>query len=246
MGVTLLRDIVNDISVDFKQNFDDRQIQDSQIAYWTIICADRIKSQHIDKRSSGKFLHTFPEVPIVIAADNSEKNKIKGRKRIDLPKNIYDFDKDGGIDYIAYWRESEVGCREPFTIQTFQRTTIKDSETLYYSDYEKPSPVRPYFYVLGESVYFLGIECADIEEVEIGLYATFDSVREIDFDMVLDFPAETLLILKRQVMDLGRFALMIPKETVNEGSDKVANSQVPTSKLVSVNDPINTTQENTK
>jgi hypothetical protein len=52
----------------------------------------------------------------------------------------------------------------------------------------------------------------------------------------LDFPDELLIILKRQVLDLGRFTLMLPQERVNDGSDDGARKGVPTNKLVSVNE----------
>ena len=55
-------------------------------------------------------------------------------------------------------------------------------------------------------------------------------------DAELDFPDETLIILKRQVLDLGRFTLMLPQERVNDGADDTVNKGVPTNKLVSVNE----------
>jgi hypothetical protein len=174
-------------------------------------------------------------------ATTSNPNTIKGRKRIILPESIYDYNNDRGIDYISYWIEEEAGenCPPRFTSHTFTRTTPKQSERLYYDKDEMPSPSNPYFYRTGDSVYFLGIEKVNVREVEIGIFSTFDPLTEVDLDSPFDFPEELLMILKRQVLDLGRFSLMVPEERKNDGNADVNPGEIPQTKLVSVNDPLN-------
>jgi len=62
---TVLRYIVDDIAKDLKQVFDDKIVQQSQIAYWVLMVANRLKSQHIAKRDSGAYMHTFSRIPIL-------------------------------------------------------------------------------------------------------------------------------------------------------------------------------------
>jgi len=244
---TILRYVVDDIAKDLKQTFKEKSIQKSQIAYYVMIVANRLKSQHISKISSGAYVHAFTDLPVHIEPIGSNPNNIAGRKRIVLPNAIYDFHKDGGIDYLSYWdREAvSVECIDTpeFTRRTFTRTTPKESERLYYDKYEKPSASNPYYYRQGKYLYLLGLECSDVATLEIGIYSTFDPLTKIDLDAEFEFPEELLLILKRQVLDLGRFSLKMPQDRANDGIDSTLLSGANDQKLVSVNDPINQTQQ---
>lgn len=231
-----LRHIVDDISKDLKQNFDDKKIQSSQVAYWVTIVADRLRMQHIAKRSSGAFLNTFVDVPIEVSSVNENPNLIKGRKYLKLPGCIYDFDKDEGIDYISYYLEEDCEGVPPFTQIIFQRTTPSKARRLYFSPYEEPSAKNPYFYRSGEFIYLLGVECVPVKKIEIGLFMTLPPITEVKLDDPFDFPPELLAILKRQVLDLGRWSLLIPEERLNDGSDSTNENRVPTGKIVSVNE----------
>lgn len=244
-GGTTLRTIVNDISKDLKQTFDDKEVLDIQIAHWVIMIGNRIRSQHIAKRDSGAFLSVFPNVPVQMFTANAGRNQIKGRKYIEIPEVIYDYDKDGGIEYISYYvEEIEPGCPPPFTNQTFTRTTPSDVQRIYFSSYEKPTPKNPYFYRVGKYIYLLGVECVNVKNLEIGIYAALKPVTdpELQLDEPFDFPEETLYILKRQVIDLGRFVLLMPQDKVNDGTSEQVN--VPANKLTSVNELVEDTPIN--
>lgn len=234
---TLLRTIVDDIVEDLKQTLDDKTIQPIQIGYWIVLIGNRLKSQHIGKRDSGSFLSVYDDVPVEKKSASKLPNEIKERKFIRLPRSIYDYDKDGGIEYISYClEEPQEGCPPPFTNVLFNRTTPSKSGRLYFSKYEEPSPARPYFYVVHDYIYLLGIECVDIKSLEIGIYSTLDPITEIDLDAPFDFPDELLAILKRQVIDLGRFSLLMPEEKINDGANRLAGGGIPTNKIVSVNE----------
>lgn len=238
---TTLRTIVNDISKDLKQISDDKEVTDVQIAHWVIMFANRIRSQHVAKRDSGAFLSVFTNVPVQTFSAGANPNEIKGRKYIEIPEVIYDYDKDGGIEYLSYYVDGYFeNCPPPFTNQTFTRTTPSTAQRLYFSKYETPNPKNPYFYRVGPYLYLLGIECTDVKTVEIGIYAAIRPVTddELDLDARFDFPEETLIILKRQVLDLGRFVLMMPQNRINDGSNDITG-QVPTNKLTSVNEITN-------
>lgn len=243
---TTLRTIVNDISKDLKQISDDKQILDVQIAHWVIMLANRIRSQHIAKRDSGAFLSIFANVPVQTFAATNNPNEIKNRKYIELPSVIYDYDMDGGIEYISYYIEDfQPNCPPPFTNQTFTRTTPGSAQRLYFSKYEEPNPKNPYFYRAGDNIFLLGIECANVKNVEIGIYASLKPVTDpdLDLDQRFDFPEETIIILKRQVLDLGRFVLLIPEERINDGATQQQQA-MPTNKLTSVNELTEDTPQN--
>lgn len=237
MGTTL-RTVVNDISIDLGQITDDKKVADIQVAHWVIMIGNRLKSQHIAKRDSGAFLSVFANVPVQTFTSNLNPNQVKNRKYIEIPESIYDYDKDGGVEYISYYLEEfEQGCPPPFTTQTFTRTTPSESQRLYYSKYEEPKPVNPYWYRVGRYIYFLGVECSNVKNVEIGIYASLKSVTDADLDLDadFDFPEELLIILKRQVLDLGRFVLLMPEERINDGAT-MNSGTIPTNKISSVND----------
>ncbi len=233
---TLLRHIVDDISTDLKQIVDDKLVQSSQVAFWVTMVGNRLKSQHIGKRDTGAFLTVFDEVAVTTTSVSS-KNEVKNRQFIKLPQCIYDYDKDGGIEYISYSLEKDMpGCPPAFANTTFTRTTPSLSERIYYNKYEKPSPRNPYFYRVHDHIYFLGIEKVDIQKVEIGIYTSLDPLTSVDLDKEFDFPDELIIILKRQVLDLGRFALLMPSDNVNDGTNKIDAGSVPSRKIISVNE----------
>jgi len=62
----------------------------------------------------------------------------------------------------------------------------------------------------------------------------------LDIDQPFEFPQELLPVLKRQILDLGRFILQIPNDLINDGTG-LQSKQIPTQKLISVNEqPENT------
>ena len=235
---TILRAIVDDLATSFKQITDDKNIQKSQIAHWVVMFGNRMRMQHIGKRDSGQYLSIYAKVPIKTFDSVKNPNQVPGRKYIELPTSIYDYDQDKGIEYLSYYvTEHKPTCPPPFTNQTFTRTTPSDSSRLYLNGYEKPAPTNPFFYRVGDYLYLLGLECINPDFLEIGVYSTLKPITDADFDLdaVFDFPDELLPQLLKQVLDLGRFVMMIPEERTNDGSDSVQQN-VPTNKLVSVNE----------
>lgn len=235
---TPFRDIVSDIVEDLNQNFDDQKVTDVQVAYWAIILGNNFLAKHIKKRDSGAFLTTFAEVPVLKSPDIGP-NLVRNRYYFDLPRCIFDFNMDKGVNYISYSVDPELpNDPAPLTQVTFERTVPKELERLYKSDnpYLKPDEKKPYWYRSGEKIYLLGVECIEIDTVEVGLYLSIPPVEKIDLDAPFPFPEETLAPLKRQILDMGRFALLMPRERTNDGDDAVNPGAVPTNKLTSVNE----------
>lgn len=231
-----LRDVAYDILETLKQTFDDRDISLTQAAYWVLLVGNQLKSKHISNRKSGAYLKIFAGVPILTFSVNNNPNEIKNRKCIALPSNIYDYDMDGGIQYISYYPEI-AGCPPRFTKVKFDRTSPAEAEWLYSNPYTAPSAQRPYYYRAGDYLYLLGLECVNPKELEVGIYSTLPSITEVDLDAPFDFPTELDHVLTRQVIDFARFSLMVPGERNNDGTDSVESSTVPTNKMTSVNDP---------
>jgi len=240
-----LRHIVDDLQVLLKQTYDDKEFQDIQVAYWCTIIGDRLKSQHIQKRESGAFLSVYADVPVSTFASTTNPNQIKNRKYIELPEYIYDYNLDGGIEYVSYYDKDDNCGSEKWKNVKFNRTSPAKAESLYYSPYTTPTTSNPSFYRVDKYLYLLGLECSNVDAVEIGIYMILPSVTTVDLDADWPFPAELLSVLQRNVLDLARFGLMIPEQAkINTGSDGNDNTQdVPTQKLVSVNDPAISTSD---
>lgn len=227
-----LRIVVDDILQTIKQTFDDRQVSQAQVAYWVILVGNQLLGQHNAKRDSGAFLATYTGVPVKKEPLSSNPNIVKGRKYIELPGGIFDYDRDGGVEYIAYYNPDE-NCDPEFRHKTIQRTSPGEVQWLQLRKETKPSAKNPYWYRTGDIIYLIGIETVPVKEIEIGIYQTIDPLETIDIDKPFPFPQELLHVLKRQVTDLARFSFLFPSDRSNDGSDTDPVKNVP--KVVSVN-----------
>lgn len=234
MAADRLRVVVDDILSTIKQTFDDKQISQAQVAFWVIVVGNQLLSQHNAKRDSGAFLSTFTGVPVKLAQSSSNPDIVSGRKYIELPGTIFDYDKDAGVEYIAYYRDENPECEPDLMKKTIQRTSPGELQWLKLNAYTRPSLSNPYWYRTGEIIYLVGLENSPIKEVEIGLYLTIDPLEKVDIDKPFHFPSELLSVLKRQVTDLARFSFLFKDDRSNDGDQNEGNQNVP--KVASVND----------
>lgn len=213
------RYIAYDILETFKQTHSEAEIGLTQVVYWMMVHADRLKKLHMDKIDSGAFITAFDITPLV-DPDN-------GRNYFELPTNIYDYNQDKGINYLTY--EPRIDDDDPtFTSVIFTRTTIQESRRLYYREDEKPSPSNPYFYRINDRIYLLGVERIDVPGLEVGLLTTFDPTSvDIDLDEVFEFPQDLIPALKREIMSMGVFVLQLPKDTKLDGSEESGIGKAP-------------------
>ena len=235
------RFILSDISETLKQNIANRKFSNAQILFWILCIADRLKSQHISKLDSGAFIHHYVQLPI-------STEPLTGRKYIELPSGIYDYDLDEGVRFLSYDYTID-SCTPPFTSVTFSRTSAATSKRLYWTEEEKPTPSNPYFYRLGDKLFLLGTECITIINVEAGLNSNFDPDMMYNSNFSLDdefyFPQELIQILKMQLFQMAQFGLAIPQSRTNTGNYDLDNTleQVPKQKMVSVNDQQDNSQQ---
>lgn len=230
-----LKVVIDDIRTTIKQTFDDKEVSRSQVAYMVIIVGNRLLSQHEGKRDSGQFLVPFADIPVETASDNSEMGVIKGRKFIRIPSAIFDFDRDKGVGYIAYYNPDE-NCKPELYRKTVTRTTPSEIQWLQSNEHTKPSAKSPYWYRAGDVIYLVGLESVPVKYCEAGLFLTIDPVEKIDIEKPFFFPQELLEVLKRQVVDLARYSFLFKRDGSNDGSDTASDPQsqnVP--KIASVN-----------
>lgn len=225
-GATL-RYVVYDILRDLKQGYPDAAITPFQMTYWVLVHADRLKKLHIEKRDSGAYV-----VPFTV---DVEVDPYNGSNYFELPTNIYDMHKDRGVEFIAYPAtfDSDFSNLAGTLFTMVNRGEIR---RLYFREDEKPSPSNPYAYRLQDRIYLIGVEQINLTSVDVGLYTTFDPANlNMDIDQPFDFPQDLLSILKRQILDMGRFTMRLPKDLMNDGATG-DNAAVPADKIISVND----------
>lgn len=236
------RYVVYDIEKSLKKTFDDADITINQILYWVMVVANKIRAQHEGIAKSDLYTSTFSDVAI--------QEDDKGRKYIDLPTQVMDLPNNAGIVYISYNMETNC-CRGPVFAQTpFEPVNVGDVQHLYFDKYTTPSPKSPYFYRIGDKyngvdvnrVYLLGIECVDVEDLEIAVKSTLNPKTLCNLDEEIPVPDEFIQSLIMEVLQLGRFVMMIPEERENTGEDEVQmqnyrTPKVPESQDYSNNNP---------
>jgi hypothetical protein len=233
------RIVVDDIRKSINQILDDANITPAQVAYWVRLTANKLLGQHIQKRSSGAFLSTFDNIPVLVSASSLPTDIVKQRKFFQLPGEVFDFDSDRGIEYISYTSNGGPLAPARFTQVTFTRTTPKQSHWLYKSPYTTPKPENPYWYRVGHNIYLLGIEKIAVASLELAAYMPIDPLEMLDvnYDAPFEFPAELMDTLKRQTIDMARFSFLFPKESMaNEGEEEQKNAAI-VPKVQSVNQP---------
>ena len=225
---TTLRMVVYDLLNDFKQIYDDAQLTPFKVLYWTLVFADRLRKQHVEKTDSGAYTVRFDNVPVKV-------DPVTGRNYFELPAPIYDLAKDGGIDYVSYPPDMDLSIPMWGSV-VFTRTTVPNVMRLYFRDEERPAPNNPYFYRQNKYVYLLGVEEINLTKIEVGLKTTLEPASlTTDLDTVFDFPQDLIPVLKRQLLDIGRFVMQIPSDLVNDGA-AFDQKQMPQQKISSVND----------
>lgn len=231
-----LKILADDIRKTINQVFDDAKVTRTQVVFWIRIVANDLLGKHIAKRDSGAFVKVFDNIPVLISGSSSSNlSVVKQRKFFQLPKLIFDFDDDGGIDYLAYTSDGSAGCPPRFTQVTFSRTTPKESESLYYHPQTTPSPERPYFYRQENSIYLLGIEKVGVPYLEAGLKVTVDPLQEVNIDEPFRFPAELVDVLKMQVINMARYSFLFPDDSRKNLGDNDEEKAPGVQKIASVN-----------
>jgi hypothetical protein len=214
------RYVVYDLQKSFNSTFDDADFTFNQILYWVMVMANKLRVQQTLATNTDLFTSTFSSVDVLL--DN------KGRKYIDLPVQIMDLAYNAGVMYITY-NEETCKCDGPSFAQVhFSGIDVGSIRTLYMDEYTKPTSVNPYFYRIGHNIdgspvnriYFLGLECVPVKDVEIAVKSSLDPKVLCDIDSEIPLPDEMIPDLIMQILQLGKFIMLMPKEVTNEGEDE--------------------------
>lgn len=213
------RYVIHDLQKSFNAAFDDADFTLNQILYWVMVVANRMRLQQTMATNTDLFTSTFSSVEV--------KTDSKGRKYIDLPVQIMDLPNNSGVIYITY-NEETCKCEGPTFAQVwFQGVNLGSVQHLYLDEYTKPDAKNPYFYRIGDHIdgvkvnriYLLGLECVPVKDVEIAVKATLDPKTLCNLDEDIPLPDELIQELMMQVLQLGRFVMMMPQESTNDGED---------------------------
>ena len=214
------RYVIYDLQKSFNASFDDADFTLNQILYWVMVVANRMRLQQTMATNTDLFTSTFSSIEV--------KTDSKGRKYIDLPVQIMDLPNNSGVIYITY-NEETCKCEGPSFAQVwFQGVNLGSVQHLYLDEYTKPSAQNPYFYRIGDHIdgvkvnriYLLGLECVPVKDVEIAVKATLDPKTLCNLDEDIPLPQELIQELMMQVLQLGRFVMMMPQESSNDGEDE--------------------------
>lgn len=213
------RYVIYDLQKSFNASFDDADFTLNQILYWVMVVANRMRVQQTMATNTDLFTSTFSSVEV--------KTDSKGRKYIDLPVEIMDLPNNSGVVYITY-NEETCKCEGPSFAQVFfQGVNLGSVQHLYLDEYTKPNSKNPYFYRIGDHIdgvkvnriYLLGLECVPVKDIEIAVKGTLDPKTLCNLDEDIPLPSEMIQELMMQVLQLGRFVMMMPQESVNDGED---------------------------
>jgi len=236
-----ISDLVYSIWTILKQNFDDGELTQEHILFWVLMNSNAMRAQSIEKGLDiSSDVRVFSSVPVLI-------DTATGRKYSELPASIMVLNKNRGVNYISYNYLMDDN-RPAFGSILFNMTTQTKARILYYNEDEKPSATQPYAYVVSldnqaiKRIYYLGIENINILAVEMGLLVTTD-LSNVDINGELDLPDHLIPILTRQILDLGRLALLLPADWKNDGANSLNQQSIPTSKITSVNQQTGTQQQ---
>ncbi len=232
--MSTIRQLVGSAIIQLQQTGDDQKIPDNQLYLWGTWLVNKYMSFKFRTADSGAFRTIMPSVPVVKAPATVTPDIINGEKYSALPRTVLDLEEDRGID-ITYSRNDypvnvDLGVISPFT-----RISYNQARRLYYSEYERPSASNPYWYRHGNYIGYLGIKNANISTVEMGLVTEFDPFVTHSIDDHLDVLTEYADDIFKDMIEMGRFALLVPTDRINDGSGEAGAEQVPQQRVTSVN-----------
>lgn len=192
----------------------------------------------IGDRGTTSSVTAYPSVPV------QPDPLFNGRLYFNLPGQVLDIRRNGGVSYIRYARGS--GCADNLVGKPFSIVSPSEVHTIENITFQKPTPSSPRFWPIkvagqdGDRVYMIGPNPM-ITAVEVGLYLAIDSSATSDPSQDIEFPADLVYHVKRIVLGMERFAILIPQERLgNEGRDfKVGQQPLQPPSISSVNEQIN-------
>lgn len=244
------RQFVDDIMVALGYTHDDALRTRANIAFNVMMAINKVKDQFltkamsVDLREGADQSQTF----IVNLATQADLN----RRYFDLPVEIYSLPTDGGVDRVGYYRDNlPANCppsaaRTPFTIITTSQLAAYWGTT-----HQGPNESRPYVTressvnngIRTDRVYVWGVNPL-VTQLEVGLFVAMGNVDDMPPDETINLPIEKLELIKKLVLASEGWLLNIPQDRLrNDGRDFEPGQVIHTPPAISVNHPINVTDD---
>lgn len=244
-------DLAHDILATLGMNHDDATRNVEGVLFNIDMVMNNLRRQRIEKEIVviGDRGTSAAAVTYVLPLD--EDAVVGNRLFFNLPAPVLDMRMNAGVSYIRYHRSS--GCADSLIGKPFTLISPAEAHTVENITFQKPTPTTPYYWpakvhdgttTSGDRIYMLGPSPL-LKSVEVGLYLALDtSDPNADPEEGVDFPPDLVYHVKRVVLSMERFALLVPQERLqNDGRDfKVGQQPLQPPQMASINDPINITQ----
>jgi hypothetical protein len=179
----------------------------------------------------------------------NEDSYLGGRLYFNLPGPVLDLRRNAGISYIRYHHTS--GCADNLVGKDFTLISEREVHTVQNITFQRPSPANPYYWparvnngttTAPSRIYMMGPSPL-LKSLEVGLYLSLTLGPNDDPNEEVDFPDDLVYHVKRAVLMMERFALLVPQERLkNQGRDfDLGQQPLQPPTLLSVNDPMNLT-----
>lgn len=224
-GTTWLT-FVNDVSKILKQNYASAEINQNAILFWALTGASRLRKSRFTNNIKatgtieGDYLAIFDDIPVQTYSAGTDKSKIKNQKFIEFPRKIVDLDFDAGLHLLTYSTDTICDVPEYANVK-FHRTTPAKVYNYYANPLEKPSTTNPYYFRDNMSlIWLLGLEEVSIKSLMAFVYLnpTIDEIDDTNIDTPMNLPEDLIAILRADIVNMGKFALMLPRDRMNDGN----------------------------
>lgn len=231
---TTWSELVEDISKFLKQNYAAAEVNPSTILFWVVTGASRLRRQRFANQLArtgtieGDYLAIFDEIPIKSLNVSGQSSMLKKQKYVEFPRKIVDLDFDAGLHLLTY-SDKDTNCKygPGYTRVKFHRTTPAKAWNYYGNPHEMPSEINPYYFRdNGGLLWLLGLEDSSIEYLQAFVYLnpTYEEINDANIDTAIGLPEDLISILRADIVNMGNFALMMPRDRVNNGNADIVRS----------------------
>ena len=232
-------DIMNQLGYDH----DDAARSLVAVMYNVNVCADKLLADSTKRDLSlGDQLSSQEDMSIWTVDLLTDVNR--GMRYFDLPGSVYSLPNGRGIQAIRYYRLGlPDNCPPQIARVEYRQVSLSWLTSIWNARWQYVDASQPVFARAragsADRVYVLGQDEA-ITQLEAQLYLAMPALVDLDPDEEMPFPANRMHTLKRMVIELERWALMVPQQRLkNDGRDFEPGQVVRTEPLVGRNDQVN-------
>ena len=234
-----IRDLMSDIKATLGLGIDDAEWSDGPLLYNIGLAIDKLQQQHIARQMSrGQYNTLTNEVSTFTVPVQTDTTY--NRRYFTLPGPIYDLPFNGGIDYIAYFRNDiDINCTPQVALVQYEPMSWREFALLKEDPLQAPSPQYPrYIRSSDNNVYLFGQDPM-ITSVEVGLYLSFPELPTVNIDDKIPLPPALVFDLRRILLQMGNWLMLQPHERLlNDGrANNVGERVQPAPPLMSINNP---------